>query len=365
MKINWTLISTGLAFFSMFFGSGNLVFPILVGQESGASALFASIGIVLTGVLMPFLGTFGMMLYDGNITQFFRFFGKRGTLLLSFILLGLMGPFGVLARCFTVMHGALELLFGALPLAETCFFLCVCTFLLSLRKARILSTIGNWLTPLLVFLLALIAYFGFTGINSLPEVTKSPQEAFSIGFFQGYQLMDLLASFFFSSFVIARLKEQGNSLRTFFASSCIGMGLLSLVYVALVFLGALFEKECAGALPHELLGVITKATLGKYAVLCVGVTMLLACLTTAMALATLFSEFLQKDLCREKMPSSIALLITLSIGFFVSTFEFSGIARFLGPIVEMLYPVLILLTVINIGLKLYKPSAVTPYDTFR
>ena len=355
-EMKWTVLSTGLAFFSMFFGSGNLVFPILVGQESGVFAFYASLGIVLTGVLMPFLGTFGMMLYDGNVGQFFRFFGKTGTLLLSFILLGLMGPFGVLARCLTVMHGALELLFGKLPLAETCFFLCAFTFVLCLRKARILSTIGTWLTPFLVGLLALIAYFGFTDAKALPEVTKSPQEAFSTGFFQGYQLMDLLASFFFSSFVITRLKEQGSSLRTFFASSCIGMGLLSLVYIALVFLGAFYGKECAGHAPHELLGVITKATLGEYAALCVGVTMLLACLTTAMALTTLFSEFLQKEVFREKVPLSVSLVLTLAIGFFVSTFEFSGIAKFLGPIVEMLYPVLILLTVVNIVLKLYEPS---------
>jgi LIVCS family branched-chain amino acid:cation transporter len=358
MKQSWTVVSTGFALFSMFFGSGNLVFPILVGQESGSCAFFAALGIVLTGVFMPFLGTFGMMLYDGNVERFFRVFGKTGTLVLSFILLGLMGPFGVLARCFTVMHGALELLFGPLLLAPTSVFLCLVTFLLCAKKHRIISTIGTWLTPALLCLLALIAYFGLTGASLPTGGEKAPQEAFTDGFFQGYQLMDLLASFFFSAFVIGRLKAQGATLRMFFTSSCIGMGLLSLVYMALCFLGAIFSKECAGHLPHELLGVIAKETLGEYAALCVGVTMLLACLTTAMALATLFSDFLKNDIFQGKMAGGVSLAVTLLIGFFVSTFEFSGIAKFLGPIVEMLYPVLILLTVANIVMRFRKVSAV-------
>ncbi|MBA2728840.1 MAG: branched-chain amino acid transport system II carrier protein, partial [Parachlamydiaceae bacterium] len=38
--------TTGFALFSMFFGSGNLVFPITVGQESQGHYLLAALGIV-------------------------------------------------------------------------------------------------------------------------------------------------------------------------------------------------------------------------------------------------------------------------------------------------------------------------------
>ena len=55
MKINGVVWSSG---FAMFFGSGNLVFPLAVGLDSGGYTGMASLGILLTGVLVPFLGVF-------------------------------------------------------------------------------------------------------------------------------------------------------------------------------------------------------------------------------------------------------------------------------------------------------------------
>ncbi len=70
MKNTWLVVSTGFALFSMFFGSGNLVFPITVGLESEGHYLPAALGILLTGVAVPFLGVLGMMLYKGDIYSF-------------------------------------------------------------------------------------------------------------------------------------------------------------------------------------------------------------------------------------------------------------------------------------------------------
>lgn len=124
MKNKWLVVSTGFALFSMFFGSGNLVFPITVGQESEGHYLLAAFGILFTGVVVPFLGVLGMMLYKGDIYSFFSCFGKKGTFLFSFLALALMGPFGVLARCLTVAHGALLLLLPNASLPLTSLLLC-------------------------------------------------------------------------------------------------------------------------------------------------------------------------------------------------------------------------------------------------
>ena len=53
------------------------------------------------------------------------------------------------------------------------------------------------------------------------------------------------------------------------------------------------------------------------------------------------------------MNNPVALLVTLLIAFGVSTLEFSGIAAFLAPILETLYPALIVLTLVNIANKLW------------
>lgn len=90
MKNKLLVVSTGFALFSMFFGSGNLVFPITVGLESEGHYLLAALGILFTGVVVPFLGVLGMMLYKGDIYSFFNCFGRKGTFIFSFLALALM-----------------------------------------------------------------------------------------------------------------------------------------------------------------------------------------------------------------------------------------------------------------------------------
>ena len=42
--------------FGMFFGAGNLIFPIILGAKAGASLVPALLGMLITAVGMPLLG---------------------------------------------------------------------------------------------------------------------------------------------------------------------------------------------------------------------------------------------------------------------------------------------------------------------
>lgn len=359
MKSRWVVVSTGFALFSMFFGSGNLVFPITVGQESGGHYLLAALGILLTGVIVPFLGVLGMMLYKGEIESFFSCFGKKGTFLFSFLALALMGPFGVLARCLTVAHGALLLLWPTASLTLTSLVLCLIIYLFTVNKNSIVTTLGTFLTPFLLLTIGLIAYFGLMQGSSPEGVYVNGWNALKNGFFQGYQTMDLLAAFFFSHFVIKYLQNklssdnQGSLLNLFYKSSLVGATILSFVYVALVLLGWMYSAQLASVPPQEMLGKIAMESLGGIAAPCVCIAVLFACLTTAIVLASLFADFLRTEVTQDKLGNKQALLITLGIGFLVSTFDFGGIAKFLGPLLEIVYPALIALTLINIVSKYY------------
>ena len=50
---NTSLIAIGFMLFALFFGAGNLIFPVLLGQMSGTEALVATIGFIVTGVGLP------------------------------------------------------------------------------------------------------------------------------------------------------------------------------------------------------------------------------------------------------------------------------------------------------------------------
>jgi LIVCS family branched-chain amino acid:cation transporter len=359
MKSKSLILSTGLAMFSMFFGSGNLVFPLLVGQTSQGHYGLASLGILLTGVLVPFLGILAMLLFNGSSKDFFGRLGKPAVFWFPLIALSLMGPFGVLARCITVAHGAFKLLMPDASLWIFSSISCIVIFLLTIRKNRIVPLLGSILTPLLLLSLAAIAVFGILSADFPMPSDQGALRSFKNGIFQGYQTMDLLAAFFFSAFVIKHLKDQmkeqeeKKSLPIFLKASIIGASLLSLVYIVLVVLGTIYAPQLAHVPPQEMLGFVAEIALGSWAAPIVCCAVVLACITTAVVLTSLFADFLRKEITKDKLNHSTALITTLMIAFFTSTLEFSGIAKFLGPIMEAIYPALIVLTVLSIFHKLW------------
>ncbi len=341
----------------MFFGSGNLVFPLVVGQMSEGHFTLAALGILLTGVLVPFLGILVMLLFNGSSSDFFGRLGKPATFWFPLFALSLMGPFGVLARCITVAHGAFKLLTPSLSLWQFSLISCAVIFLLTIRKNRIVPLLGSVLTPVLLLSLAAIAFFGLKSADLPTTVTGSAWSSFKNGILQGYQTMDLLAAFFFSAFVIKHLKdrqtEETRSLSVFFKASLIGAGLLSLIYSVLVLLGAIYAPELAQVEPQEMLALVAEKAIGPLAAPIVCCAVVLACLTTAIVLASLFAEFLKKEVTKDRINLSTALITTLGIAFFTSILEFAGIARIIGPILEAIYPALIVLTVLGIFHKLW------------
>lgn len=347
--------------FSMFFGSGNLVFPLSVGTESGSFFFPAAMGIILTGVLVPFLGVLAMFLFKGDTKAFFSCMGDKIALFwFPLIALSLMGPFGVLARCITVAHGSFHLLFDQSSLILFSIGFCLITFFVTANKNRIVSILGSLLTPLLLISLAAITGFGYW-YGTPPSGLKSDFfESFHMGILQGYQTMDLLAAFFFSTFVIQHLesnseleKNPHQKVRVFFQASCIGALLLGLVYFGLVFLGASYADVLKNVPPQEMLGVVSEQALGTFSTPFVCAAIVLACFTTAVVLTSLFAEFLHDRVTHKKIGLKTSIVITLLIAFVVSTFEFAGIAKFLAPILETVYPALIVMTLLNISSKVW------------
>jgi len=171
--------------------------------------------------------------------------------------------------------------------------------------------------------------------------------------------MDLLAAFFFSAFIISHLKnhksveEEEHSLPIFIKSSLLGAGLLSIVYSLLVLLGSAYSDQLATIPPQEMLGFIAEAALGHLAAPLVCIAVILACFTTAVVLTSLFADFLKKEVTKDKINNPVAIITTLVIAFSTSTLEFSGIAKVLGPILEVIYPALIVLTVLSIFNKIW------------
>jgi len=338
----------GFAMFSMFFGSGNLVFPLMIGVKTLDQFHIASIGLMITGVLVPFVGLLSMIYYSGNRQLFFKSLGAPAAFVLTFSMLSLMGPFGVLPRCIIVAHGGVDLVFNGLPAPVFNAVFCIVTAFLAWHKSRIIELIGTFLTPLLLIgIFALI----IAGVLLGPEPTAShltPSAALTTGLLQGYQTMDLLAAFFFSAttvIFIARAlttQEDKQNLERLSLTAClIGAFLLSLVYLGFVYLGAKYAPVLCQVAPEILLVVIAEQSLGRIALPLAAIVIALATLTTATILASLFADFLQKDMLQEKIPRWLSLIITLLIGYTFSLLGFSDLASWIANSLMIAYPALI------------------------
>ena len=68
------ICTISFAMFAMFFGAGNIMFPIALGLESGGSSLWAILGLIVSGILIPFVGIIVMSFFDGDYNRFFSDF---------------------------------------------------------------------------------------------------------------------------------------------------------------------------------------------------------------------------------------------------------------------------------------------------
>lgn len=369
----------GLAMFAMFFGAGNIVFPLALGQFAQDKNFYGIVGMMFTAVFIPLAGLLAMLFFEGDYNAFFRRIGKIPGFLVTLMILGLIGPFAGIPRCITISYSTLST-FGLdqLPgfnLATFSVFSCLLIFFFTYRPSKILPLLGYVLTPLLLVTLAVILLKGALVMPAVLPSSHTGWQTFVHGFMGGYNMMDLLASFFFSSVVLLCLKRPGEQLNLkenrpllyVAISGClIAATLLTLVYVSFSYLSAGYSAVLEGVPKHELLGTLAYLHLGPYAGLIAGTAVAFACLTTEIALAAILAEFLRKTLCKEKISYPLSLLIILGLSFFVSTLKFDGISAFLGPILELCYPALIVLTLLNLAHKIFnfKPVKTIVYGTF-
>lgn len=369
------VMSIGLAMFSMFFGAGNVIFPLALGQFAGDKNLFATLGLILTAALIPAAGVFAMILFEGNYKAFFGRLGKVPGFLLAFTTISLLGPLGSTPRCIALSYTTLKgpildninpILFSAIA--------CSIIFIFTYQKKRILSLLGYVLTPILLITLLVIIVLGLLSPSESKSIDQTHLSIFFHGLKEGYNTMDLLASFFFSSAILnmlrVKLKDgldyENHYLSTAMRASLVGTCLLSIVYVCFSYLASFHGAQLSIEGKDELLSAIAYKIAGPYGGLLACITIAMACLTTAIALISAFTDFVQKEVFQEKISYQLVLVGSLVLTFIVSTFEFTGISAFLEPVMQICYPGLIVLTFLNIGYRLYdfKPVKIPVFAIF-
>lgn len=360
-----SILTTGLALFSMFFGAGNLIFPLIVGREAGNETPFALLGMGLSAVIFPFLGLIAMMYYGGNLTKFLARLGKWPAFALMLVLYLSQGPLGCSPRLVTLMHASIAAYFPSLSLFVFSILICAVVFLMTYRPHKIVDLLGAILTPLLLFTLALLVIVGAYHAPATLQVSEGAGYHFMQGLKGGYQTLDLIAALLFATVVMPHLSkgvdqsdpERANRLirKRIVGASLIAGGLLMASYVGLCWLAAHHGWTLpAETAPVDLIHVIAVKILGPVGGVVSTLTVFFACLTTAISLSAVFGEYFYSEFMRKKGNPLTGLIIGLVVTAAMANLGFTGIMKILSPMLEILYPGLIVLCLLNIAFNVYK-----------
>ena len=357
------VLTTGFAMFAMLFGAGNVVFPLMVGRDTGHQLLFGLAGFLITAVAVPLMGLFSTMLSHGDYKCLLAPLGKIPAFLITSICMILLGPFAITPRCIALSYAAVKEHTPALNLVSFSIICAVIIFFCTIKNSFVIDLLGKFLGPLKIILLTTIIVKGlFAPVVALP-VVMTKAEAFSKGLFSGYGTCDLLATIFLSGLILSGLrrgmhpdkqKDSQYIIKWGLQSMMVGGLLLGLVYAGFCIIAGSFGQQLAAHESADLFASLAVLVLGEKGGLLANAAIAISCLTTAIALTAVFAMYLHKDLSGGRLNYPTALIITVLITAFVTTFGFSGIMSTVGPIIKIIYPILIVYTLFNMVRKLWK-----------
>ncbi len=355
--------------FGMFFGAGNLIFPVHLGQLVAKDSIYALLGFILTAVGIPILSVAAIgMTHSNSLQKLSSRIGQRYSYLFTVVLYLTIGPLFAIPRCastsFTVgiapilgqsVHERLALLVFSLI-----FFALV--LYCSLRPAGITVWIGKIINPVFLICLCVLVVTVFlrTGMTAAPSVIEG-RNTVLYGFTEGYQTMDAIAGLAFGIVVVNIVRSFGVEQDHTIAKEILYAGILTGllmggIYAVTILMGARSREvmdisENGGVALAQISGYYLGGA-GKYIL---AVIIIFACLKTSIGLVTscaaAFSEMFPDVLGYKAW----ALLFTgVSLG--ISNIGLSKIIAYSLPVLMFLYPLTIVLTLLALFERVFNQS---------
>lgn len=351
----------GTMLFGLYFGAGNLIFPIQLGQLAGTHFWLGLIGFLVTAIGLPFLGILAIGLSGSNglrdlASRVHPVFG----IVFSLALYLTIGPFFAIPRTATVpfvvgFEPYIQAQHVTLLLAVFSFIFFAIVFYFSLNPAKIMDYIGKYLAP--AFLIVLFILIITSIVKPMGDFQQPMGDyidaAFMTGFKEGYNTMDALASLAFGIVVINAIKSAGISDRKEIAkatwtSGIFAMALMMLIYGLITYMGA-SSISAVGTFDNGglIFASVADHYFGSFGAILLAVIIVLACLKTSIGLITSCSEFFHEVFPKISYKWFVFLLCVVS--FIIANFGLNNIIQFAIPVLMFLYPLAIVLILLALS----------------
>ena len=341
----------GLALFATYFGAGNLIFPPMLGLQSGTGWGAGMIGMIASGVGLPVLAMI-ILGHCGSVQRISDHVHKN----FYHIFVGMIM---VLCCCVSIPRTAavgiemgLQGLWGGAPYLVSVVIYFLIAFFFAKDRGTALDKVGKILNPVMTVILFILVIKGFIspiGTPSAPTVDN----AFLNSFLGGYSTGDVLVSFLMASLFFGTIREkgyEGASLRKVnFGAGIIAAVCLAVVYGGLFFMGACVSGEySADSIGNaDLLLNVIRSSGGQIALYGLCLSVILACLTTAIGQITAVADFFS-EASHEKLPYRVLVIIVPVVTTIVASFGLDTIVSLTGAWFSFTYPIALVLMILGI-----------------
>ena len=346
--------------FGMFFGAGNLIFPPLIGKESGISFYLSILGFSLSAVLIPIIAIIEVSKFD-SIENILEKIGKKFSVIFLSMLYITIGPLVAIPRAASTSYSIIFENFSDITIIRVIYsiiFFCI-IYVLCLTPNRLVNKLGKYLTPIL-FTLILVIFFG-TVIKGVSNFTLPTEKYMKLpllqGFLDGYSTLDALTAILFGLVIQINLRYKGlnddKSIREYTVKSSILAGLaLFAIYFIIAFLGSstarMFPYTKNGA---EILSSITYYVFGKFGFVLLAIVFTIACSSICISLLTCISEFYYKN--NNKISYRKWLLLWTFISMLLSISGLNNILSFTIPLLLLMNPITIWIIFLTVTDKIF------------
>jgi LIVCS family branched-chain amino acid:cation transporter len=371
-KLSWKqLLGLGTLLFGLFFGAGNVIFPVKMGQDAGARFFPASIGFILTAVGLPILGIISSALSkEKSIVGFVMPCGKKFAYFYSILLYLTIGPFFAIPRTATVaFEVGIRTYTGAhsgiyLFIYSLVFFILVWIF--SMKANRIMDVVGRFMTPLFIILCGILVIAVFISPASRPSenipITPYDTQALSQGMLDGYNTMDALASLVFAGVIMTSLNRMGVTEDREVAVSTLKASLFTILFFVLLYGSFVYLGASSRPLTPEgqnggvIMAYVSRHYFGFAGQILLALIIGVACLKTAIGLIVSLSQAFHELFPAVSYKSfQIAFIL---VAFLIANFGLDQIIQWSVPVLMFLYPLAIVLIFLRF-LKTAFPAKIT------
>lgn len=345
------LLSLGTSVFAMHFGTSSMIWPMTWGKQSGDTYLLAFAGVFCTAIGLVYLAYISLTRSGKSLYQMAAVVSGAFANAYSLIIILVMGPLFCIPRMAAAVWDAFLQVSGLrfssfLPALLFSSLYCLITYRFISSENDVLSKISKWLVPFLLLAVTFVLVKGVLYPTGAQLAKEYPQASFAYGFKSGYASGEVICALLYGDVVIRSLNKVTTSdrkQRYLYTVCAIGLLLLTITHFCHMYIGS-FTGHYQELSYARLYAQVVIDLWGPIGGVIFTVALTFAALTAAVGISS-STAILTVELSRGKLAYKKTARFILAITAIVASLKLDAIVRFIGPLLDIIYPATIVLVV--------------------